>query len=436
MSPPFYRRPTWKGRTNHVIPQLAAEPPIRPGAGPGPTPSPATGLAASRDASAQPRSPGRPLPAQLQPGRELPRRPEPAGRGDGATSTATAGSTWPSANVGEQHRQRAAGQRRRHVPAGPGLPPPAPCPLSLAVGDFNGDGKLDLATANQRANDVSVLLGNGDGTFQAASQHRHRLESPQFRGRGRLQRRRQARPRRDVERLRSDAYYDLHGRCQRAAGQRRRHLLGPESHRARAIRLYHSRRSWRTSTATASSTCVTVNGNYGDGQRAAGQRRRHLRAPRFFATGADPDVGGRGRRQRRRQARPGDGELHTADVSVLLGNGDGTFRPPRHYAAGSSCRLRRRWATSTATASSTSPRRTACWRAASACSWATATARSRRRRTSPPARAPTAVAAGDFNGDGWLDAATANATTANTRLGADQRPVLAARCRRPSPSAT
>ena len=41
-------------------------------------------------------------------------------------------------------------------------------PLSVAVGDFNGDGKPDLAVANQRSNTVSVLLGNGDGTFQAA----------------------------------------------------------------------------------------------------------------------------------------------------------------------------------------------------------------------------------------------------------------------------
>jgi hypothetical protein len=40
----------------------------------------------------------------------------------------------------------------------------------LAVGDFNGDGKLDIAVDNANSGAtrfVSVLLGNGDGTFQA-----------------------------------------------------------------------------------------------------------------------------------------------------------------------------------------------------------------------------------------------------------------------------
>jgi hypothetical protein len=45
--------------------------------------------------------------------------------------------------------------------------PTGSAPQSVAVGDFNGDGLLDLAVANNRSNDVSVLLGNGDGTFQA-----------------------------------------------------------------------------------------------------------------------------------------------------------------------------------------------------------------------------------------------------------------------------
>jgi hypothetical protein len=41
-------------------------------------------------------------------------------------------------------------------------------PVSVGVGDFNGDGNRDLAVANSGSNDVSVLLGKGDGTFEAA----------------------------------------------------------------------------------------------------------------------------------------------------------------------------------------------------------------------------------------------------------------------------
>jgi len=43
-------------------------------------------------------------------------------------------------------------------------------PVSVVAADFNHDGNLDLAVANSLSTYVSILLGNGDGTFQPATQ--------------------------------------------------------------------------------------------------------------------------------------------------------------------------------------------------------------------------------------------------------------------------
>jgi hypothetical protein len=49
----------------------------------------------------------------------------------------------------------------------PNLDDPTGTPVSVAIGDLNGDGKPDLATANIGANSISLLLNSGDGSFQA-----------------------------------------------------------------------------------------------------------------------------------------------------------------------------------------------------------------------------------------------------------------------------
>src|SRR5579864_797798 len=48
-----------------------------------------------------------------------------------------------------------------NYPAGKG-------PKSIAIGDFNGDGKPDLVTANQTSNSVSIFLETANGRFQPA----------------------------------------------------------------------------------------------------------------------------------------------------------------------------------------------------------------------------------------------------------------------------
>jgi len=44
-----------------------------------------------------------------------------------------------------------------------------PTPACTVVGDFNGDGKLDLVSTLSNASSVYLQLGNGDGTFQPAT---------------------------------------------------------------------------------------------------------------------------------------------------------------------------------------------------------------------------------------------------------------------------
>ena len=94
------------------------------------------------------------------------------------------------------------------------------------AGDFTSDGHLDLAVADQLTDDITVLLGNGDGTFQPlptdlagdrSSQSHLSLVAGDFRNNGRT----------DLAVASTNSFNGEFRR--RAAGQRRRDLPGPRA---------------------------------------------------------------------------------------------------------------------------------------------------------------------------------------------------------------
>jgi hypothetical protein len=150
--------------------------------------------------------------------------------------------------------------------------PPTPH-RGLVIADFNGDGRLDLATPELlTSNDISVLLGNGDGTFQAP----------------------------------------IHF----AVG------LGPVAQVSGDF-TDAGRRDIASVDPTTNEVAVAL--GVGDGT---------LQAPVYYSVGNTPiaivtgDFNGDGRLDL------AIANFASNDVSVLLGLGDGTFRPEQRYAVG------------------------------------------------------------------------------------------------------
>ena len=214
-------------------------------------------------------------------------------------------------------------------------------PRSVAVGDFNGDGNPDLVVANKRG--VSVLRGNGDGTFQAprtyeAGANPRSVAVGDFNGDGNL----------DLAVANGGSGVSV--------------LLGNGDGSFQPAKTYRAGNNpWSVAVgdldgdgvldlAVANNNVEKVSVLLGNGDGTF-QRLKAYKSGAFPVSVAVGDF-------------YGDGNLDLAvanegraSISVLLGNGDGTFRPRKAYAVGAT---------------------------------------------------PVSVAVGDLNGDGVLDLAVAN----------------------------
>jgi hypothetical protein len=197
-------------------------------------------------------------------------------------------------------------------------------PGSVVVGDFDGDGIPDLAVANILDNTVSILTGNGDGTFQDTADYivgtRPRgLVAGDFRGGGLL----------DlavVDHLGAGDQGFVSILLNNGDGTFRPGLDYPVGTSATGVAVGDFNGDGSPDLAVTNYGDNTVSILLGNGDGTFGARQD-------FAAGSSPegvavaDFNG-----------DGSPDLAVADrgggVSTLLGNGDGTFQAPVTYDAG------------------------------------------------------------------------------------------------------
>lgn len=199
-------------------------------------------------------------------------------------------------------------------------------PDGLAVADVNGDGKLDLVTANDTGSSVSVLFGNGDGTFQThqdygtgANTFPHSVALGDFNG--------DHAPDIAVANEGTNTVGVLLNDGKGGFGTMKTYATSSEPYWVTAADLRHDGKTDLVVTGWYYSVASVLLGN-GDGTFQA-----HVDYP----TGTAPavvlayDFNG-DRKLDLATANYNNGQ--TGSVSILLGNGDGTFQTHADYTAG------------------------------------------------------------------------------------------------------
>jgi FG-GAP-like repeat/FG-GAP repeat len=191
-------------------------------------------------------------------------------------------------------------------------------PYSVAVGDFNSDGKLDLVTANELVNKASVLLGNGDGTFQSHVDYDTGVDSRQvatgdFNGDGRL----------DLAVSSSEGVSILLGNGDGTFQSQTLYPLETNDNPYLIIADLNGDGKLDLAVANTAGSVSILLGN-GDGTFQSSVR---YPTGGFSATVIAADFNGDGILDL------ATGNYFDANLAILLGNGDGTYRPHVNYPA-------------------------------------------------------------------------------------------------------
>jgi hypothetical protein len=193
--------------------------------------------------------------------------------------------------------------------------------LSIAAADFNGDGKLDLVTANLFDNAASVLLGNGDGTFQpnveyATRRHPFSLVVGDFNADGKL----------DLALACGNGTGYVSVLLGNGDGTFQEYAAYPVGTAPKSIAVADFNRDGSPDLVVANGADDTVSVLLGNGDGT-------FHPAVDYPVGTEPESVAVGDFNR-----DGKADLATAiiiggsgGVSVLLGNGDGTFQPPVDY---------------------------------------------------------------------------------------------------------
>jgi len=184
-------------------------------------------------------------------------------------------------------------------------------PYSVAVGDFNSDGRLDLATADEGLHKASVLLGNGDGTFQSHVDYQTGNDSRQvaagdFNGDGRL----------DLAISSGQGVSILLGNGDGTFQSQTLYPLETHDNPYLVIADLNGDGNLDLAVANTAGSVSVLLGN-GNGTFQTGVR---YATGGFSATVIAADFNGDGHLDL------ATGNYYTANLSLLLGNGDGTFR--------------------------------------------------------------------------------------------------------------